>query len=82
MKILGTVLHISTHKNIIIRGDKKDNLALPKLNSIVFNHKMKKLGKINDVFGPVDHPFFSVRAFEHITGENFRDFKHKHVYIK
>lgn len=67
---------------MIIRGDKKDNQALPKINSIVFNQKMKKIGKINDVFGPVDHPYISVRAFEQITGENFRDFKHKHVYIK
>ena len=64
MKILGTVLHISSHKNLIVRGDepKKDNkqVRLPRINSIVLDQKKNKIGKINDVFGPVKQPYFSV----------------------
>ncbi|MCL7412446.1 MAG: Gar1/Naf1 family protein [ANME-2 cluster archaeon] len=84
MKTLGTVLHTSSHKNLIVRGDKNNtkNILLPRMNNVVLNRKMKKLGKVNDVFGPVDHPYFSVRLFSNVANEELLKLKHKHVYVR
>ncbi|MCK4938391.1 MAG: H/ACA RNA-protein complex protein Gar1 [Methanosarcinales archaeon] len=84
MKTLGTVLHTSSHKNLIVRGDENKNKKtwLPKMNIVVFNRKMKKLGMVNDVFGPVDYPYFSVRLYRNVANEELLNLKHKHVYVK
>ncbi|MBW6518402.1 MAG: Gar1/Naf1 family protein [ANME-2 cluster archaeon] len=84
MKTLGTVLHTSSHKNLIVRGDENNNknTLLPRMNNVVMNRKMKKLGKVNDVFGPVDHPYFSVRLFSNVANEELLKLKHKHVYVR
>lgn len=85
MKILGTVLHTSSHKNLIVRGDKTrkaGNKKLFRINNLVFDRRNTKIGKVNDVFGPVDRPYFSVRVFKNVAGENLRDFKGKHIYVK
>ncbi len=82
MKTLGTVLHTSSHKNLIVRGDENKKTLLPRMNNVVFNRKMKKLGKVNDVFGPVGHPYFSVRLYRNVANEELLNLKHKHVYVK
>lgn len=85
MKILGTVLHTSSHKNLIVRGDetkKAGNKKLFRINNLVFDRRNTKIGKVNDVFGPVDQPYFSVKVFKNVAGENLRAFKGKHVYVK
>ncbi|MCL7474624.1 MAG: Gar1/Naf1 family protein [Methanosarcinales archaeon] len=84
MKTLGTVLHTSSHKNLIVRGDENNNknTLLPRMNNVVMNRKMKKLGKVNDVFGPVDQPYFSVRLFSNVANEELLKLKHKHVYVR
>jgi RNA-binding protein len=85
LKILGTVLHTSSHKNLIVRGDKTNkagNKKLFRINNLVFNRRNTKIGKVNDVFGPVDRPYFSVKIFKTVAGENLRNFKGKHVYVK
>lgn len=81
MKILGTVLHTSSHKNLIVRGDEK-NTTLPRLNSIVLGKKMHRVGKVNDIFGPAENPYFSVRVFGNVDGEILRELKNNHVYLK
>ncbi|MBE0524819.1 MAG: H/ACA RNA-protein complex protein Gar1 [Methanosarcinales archaeon] len=85
MKILGTVLHTSSHRNLVIRGDETEKIYIksrsPGINSIVFDKKKKKIGKINDIFGPVKHPYFSVKLFKNVTNEYLRGFKNKNVYV-
>lgn len=80
MKILGTVVHTSSHRNLIVRGDEIKQ-KMPKINSMVFDQKMNQIGKINDVFGPVKCPYFSVRLFKNVANDSLRDFKRKHVYV-
>jgi RNA-binding protein len=87
LKILGTVQHISSHRNIIVSGGKKQdnnkkNLKLPAINSIVFDQKMNRIGKVNDILGPVTNPYFSVRISKNIADENLRDLRDSHVYVK
>ena len=54
MKRLGTVLHRSGVKNLIIIGDevKPDNVSgsLPKLNSVVVDKALNRIGTIVSVF--------------------------------
>ena len=67
MKRLGTVLHISTPRGLIVRGDKPDLSEsksvkkTPKLNSGVLNKSVKQIGKISGIIGPVDHPYIYVK---------------------
>jgi RNA-binding protein len=85
LKILGTVLHTSSHKNLIVRGDKSNkagNKKLFRINNLVFDRRKTKIGKVNDVFGPVYQPYFSVRVLKNVAGENLMGFKGKHVYVK
>ena len=60
MQKLGTVLHISSQSNIVV----KSYLA-PKLGkkSIVMDKNQKKIGYIYDVIGPVKSPYLLIKPF-------------------
>ena len=80
MKRLGTVLHIVDNL-LIVRADKaleKDGLFQ---NSMVFTKKMKKIGKIKELFGPVSNPYFSIKISKEITDE-LKNLKNERVYLK
>lgn len=82
MKILGTVLHISSHRNLIVRRDEIDKKrGAGGINARVFDNKKTMIGKINDVFGPVTDPFYSVKLFKNVTNEHLRELRHTHVYV-
>jgi RNA-binding protein len=86
MKRLGTVIHRSGLRNLIIRGDeiKPDNVSgsLPKLNSVVVDKALNRIGTIASVFGPVDHPFFLVKGFKRIPDSETRALVNERVYIR
>ena len=85
MKRLGTVLHLSVHHNLIIRGDKMESpepfKSLPKINSVVVNKSVKQIGKVSGIFGPVDHPYISVKAFKRISESELRSQLSERLYI-
>ena len=86
MKRLGTVLHRSGLRNLILRGDevKPDDVSgsLPKLNSVVVDKALNRIGTIVSVFGPVDHPYFLVRGFKQTPDSEFRALVNERVYIR
>ncbi|MDI9395830.1 MAG: Gar1/Naf1 family protein [Euryarchaeota archaeon] len=86
MKRLGTVLHRSGVRNLIIRGDEiKTNNAsgsLPKLNSVVVDKSLNRIGTIASVFGPVNHPYFLVKGFKRIPDSETRALINEKVYIR
>jgi RNA-binding protein len=86
MKRLGTVLHRSGSKNLIIRGDelKSSNASgnFPRLNSVVIDRALKRIGKVVSVFGPVNHPYFLVKGFKKIPDSEFRDLVNERVYVR
>jgi RNA-binding protein len=86
LRILGMVLHISSHKNLIICGNEKyknkNSVKLPKINNNVFDRKMKRIGKIIDIFGPINSPYFSVKISGDVKNDKIREFKFKNVYMK
>lgn len=65
---LGRVLHISGNNNLILRTK-----IMPILRTPAFDDEMKKVGVVSDVFGPVDHPYVSIKpslnGFERCVGK-------------
>jgi len=53
---LGKVLHVTPSQNIIVKANKT-----PKIGSDVVDEKMKIVGKIFDVIGPVPSPYVVVK---------------------
>ena len=62
MKRLGTALHAVQNKLIIqskqIVGSETD---IPRTNSWVVDQKRTRVGKVLDIFGPINHPYIIVR---------------------
>jgi RNA-binding protein len=49
---LGKVLHVTPSQNIVVKIDKT-----PKIGSAVVDEKLRTVGKIFDVIGPVSSPY-------------------------
>jgi RNA-binding protein len=58
LKRLGTALHV-VQKRLIVRGERTDG-TIPRMKSWVVDQKRTRIGKVFDVFGPVDHPYIIV----------------------
>lgn len=57
MQRIGRVLHISSDRNIILKAEK-----LPRIGAKVIDEKLKPVGKVFDIFGPVSSPYVKVRT--------------------
>lgn len=64
MKRLGSVLHKSSQGKLIVRVD-----FAPTLSSVVVSSNLDRVGKVFDVFGPIDKPYVSVKLFKGIKSE-------------
>ncbi|MDD3041429.1 MAG: Gar1/Naf1 family protein [Methanosarcinaceae archaeon] len=86
MKRLGIALHRSGNKNLVVRGDEvkssKISGEIPKLNSVVMDRTLNKVGTIASVFGPVDHPYFLVKGFKKIPDSEFRVLVNERIYVR
>lgn len=55
MRRLGKVIRIRENKRLIVKA----NFA-PKISQTVYDETLKPIGKVYDVFGPVNAPYVSV----------------------
>jgi len=76
LRKLGVILHISSHGYIILRAS-----LFPKIDSSVLTKRMKKIGKVHDVFGPVTSPFVSVKPSKKIGPADLKKLQGEKVYI-
>jgi RNA-binding protein len=53
---LGKALHVTPSQNIVVKTDKT-----PKIGSAVVDEKLKVVGKIFDIIGPVPSPYAVVK---------------------
>jgi RNA-binding protein len=53
---LGKVLHVTPSQNMIVKADKT-----PKIGAAVVDEKLKTVGKVFDVIGPVSSPYAVVK---------------------
>lgn len=80
MKRLGTVLH-TTDNLLIVCADKTLKTDALFANSMVITKSMKKLGKIKEVFGPVNAPYISIKIFNEIKDVEITKLKNERVYL-
>ena len=57
MRRLNNILHIAKNGKLIFRLNSDTNL---KIGERVFNSKLREVGKIQDIFGPVNSPYISI----------------------
>ncbi len=75
-RMLGTVLHMADNK-LIVRGGKIKAERIT--NSIVMTNDKMKIGRVYDVFGPVNRPYVSVKTFKGFKEKQLRKFINKKV---
>jgi len=58
MRRLGKVLHLSKSGNLILRLEQK---VVPTISAKVVDYKLRRIGEVNNVLGPVKNPYVSVK---------------------
>jgi RNA-binding protein len=53
---LGRVLHVTPSRNVVVKVE-----APPKIGEKVVDEKLKQVGTVSDVFGPVSKPYVAVK---------------------
>jgi len=53
---LGRVLHVTPSRNMVVRAEMS-----PKIGEKVVDEKLKQVGTVFDVFGPVSKPYVAVK---------------------
>lgn len=81
MKRLGTVLHIIDNM-LIVRSDKTLEKGVSFEDSTVITKKMKRIGKVKELFGPVNSPYFSIRIFKEVQKSEIRNLKNERLYLQ
>jgi len=79
LKRLGTVLH-TIDNLLIVRADKtlkKDAFT----NTMVITKSMKRIGRIKELFGPVNAPYISIAIFRETKGSELMKLKNERVYL-
>jgi len=57
LRRLNKIIHLSKSGHFIV---KLDSSMCPKLGQRVFDNKLREIGKIQDLFGPVANPYISI----------------------
>ena len=70
---MGKVVNISG-KTVVLQGDK---ISAKTMGKVVIDKNMKEVGRVVDVFGPVDDPFVKVILFS-----NEDDFCENVLYLR
>jgi rRNA processing protein Gar1 len=73
---LGVVLHISNHGYIILRA-----AVFPRVGSSVLTKRMKKVGVVHDIFGPVVSPYVSVKPFKNFNRDDLETLVGEKAYV-
>jgi len=81
LKRLGTVLHIIDNM-LIVRSDKTLEKGVSFEDSTVITKKMKRIGKVKELFGPVNSPYFSIKIFKEVQKSEIRNLKNERLYLQ
>ena len=73
LRRLGKILHLSKSRSLIVKCDEP---RFVKLGTKVCDSKLKEIGKVLDLFGPVTSPYVAVRP----TTSSPAKFVHRIVY--
>ncbi len=81
MKRLGEILHILDN-HLIVRVDNTLEHSVFRENLLVVTRKMKRIGKIKEIFGPVNAPYISIKMFKDINSSEIKGLKNERVYLQ
>ncbi|MCE8422783.1 MAG: H/ACA RNA-protein complex protein Gar1 [Candidatus Methanoperedens sp.] len=81
MKRLGTVLH-AIDNLLIVRADQTLEKDVLYQNSIVVTKKMIRIGKIKELFGPVNSPYFSIKLFRDVQNSEIKKLRNERIYLQ
>jgi len=73
LRRLGKILHLSNSRSLIVKCDES---RFVKVGTKVCDSKLKEIGKVLDLFGPVNSPYVAVRS----TVSSPDKFVHRIVY--
>ncbi|MBP2031171.1 RNA-binding protein [Methanohalophilus levihalophilus] len=86
MKRLGTVSSIDGQGKLVIRaaegltsGSLKD---LPRIGSVVMDQKVKRIGKVSSVIGPVSSPYVVVKVAKSVSFSELKACVNQKLYVK
>lgn len=75
---LGTVLH-SMNKKLVVRGGKQKVKRV--LNAVAVTEDKRKIGKVYDIFGPVDRPYVAIKVFAGLEEAELKKLEHKKIFV-
>ena len=81
MKRLGAILHIMDNL-LIVRADSTLEQSFLRENLLVVTKRMKRIGKIKEIFGPVNAPYISIKMLKDITASELKGLKNERVYLQ
>lgn len=65
MRRLGKVLHLSKSGNLILRLEQN---PVPTIGAQVCDYKLRNIGLVNNILGPVKGPYVSVKSTTSVEG--------------
>ncbi len=77
LRELGTVLHILDDE-LIVKGRRIKVERI--INSLVVTAEKRRIGKVYDVFGPVNQPYIGIKAFEGVKEEEIKRLANKIIF--
>ncbi len=77
LRELGTVLHILDDE-LIVKGRRIKVERI--INSVVVTAEKRRIGKVYDVFGPVNQPYIGIKAFEGLKEEEIKRLANKNIF--
>ncbi len=77
LRELGTVLHILDDE-LIVKGRRIKVERI--INSVVVTAEKRRIGKVYDVFGPVNQPYIGIKAFEGVKEEEIKRLANKNIF--
>jgi len=81
LKRLGEILHILDN-HLIVRADNTLEHSDFRENLLVVTRNMKKIGKIKEIFGPVNAPYITIKMFKDINSSEIKGLKNERVYLQ
>jgi RNA-binding protein len=69
-------------KLLILRADSMLEHSVLRENLLVVTRKMKRIGKIKEIFGPVNAPYISIKMFKDINASEIKGLKNERVYLQ
>lgn len=81
MKRLGAILHIMDNL-LIVRADSTLEQSFLRENLLVVTKRMKRIGKIKEIFGPVNAPYISIKMLKDINASEIKGLKNERVYLQ